>query len=217
LPNGSFSMGTANSSDEAPQHNVTIANVFAVGKFEVTFAEWDACVADGGCGGYKPADEAWGRGKRPVINVSWNDAQSYVAWIRQKTGKPYRLLSEAEWEYAARAGTTSLFYWGRTASAANAKYDSRDGTAPAGTYPPNAFGLYDMAGNVNEWTADCYHPNYNGAPADGRAWTAGDCSQHVLRGGSWNLGSNNLRSANRDADVAGFVVNRNGFRIARGF
>ncbi len=227
LPAGTFAMGSpppqgiaalfgGDGRDEQPQHDVTIATPFSVGKFEVTFAEWDACVADGGCGGYRPPDEGWGRGNHPVVNVSWNDAQSYIAWLRNKTGKPYRLLSEAEWEYAARGATVSDFYWGANENKAFAKYDSSDGTAPVGTYRPNSFGLFDMAGNVNEWAADCNNDSYNGAPKDGSAWMTGKCNLHALRGGGWNSPAANLRSANRDWDAAGFRVNRNGFRVARG-
>ena len=221
VPAGSFTMGspsseTGRSRDEVPQHRVTFSKDFAVGKFEVTYAEWDACAADGGCNGYKPPDEGWGRGTHPVVNVSWNDAQAYIAWLRRKTGKPYRLLSESEWEYAARAATVSAFYWGARASPASAKYNASNGTATVGSYAPNSFGLYDMSGNVSEWASDCLNNSYEGAPADGSAWTTGNCDLHALRGGAWNSGPSNLRSANRDWDAAGFRVNRNGFRVARG-
>jgi len=220
VPAGGMTMGSATSEagrdrDESPQHRVTIPDAFAVGKYEVTFAEWDACAADGGCNGYRPSDEGWGRGTRPVIHVSWNDAQAYIAWLRQKTRQPYRLLSEAEWEYAARAATVSAYYWGPRASTANAKYNSRDGTAPVGTYAPNSFGLYDMSGNVSEWAADCMNASYGGALSNGRPWLEGDCDLRALRGGAWNSGPNNLRSANRDFDAAGFRVFRNGFRVGR--
>ena len=221
VPAGSFTMGspsseTGRSRDEVPQHRVTISKDFAVGKFEVTYAEWDACAADGGCNGYKPPDQGWGRGTHPVVNVSWNNAQAYIAWLRRKTAKPYRLLSESEWEYVARAATVSAFYWGARASPASAKYNASNGTATVGSYAPNSFGLYDMSGNVSEWASDCLNNSYEGAPADGSAWTTGNCDLHALRGGAWNSGPNNLRSANRDWDAAGFRVNRNGFRVARG-
>ena len=221
IPAGGVTMGSSTSEsgrdrDESPQHRVTIPNPLAVGKYEVTFAEWDACVADGGCNGYKPDDGGWGRGLHPVVNVSWTDAQTYIAWLRRKTMKPYRLLSESEWEYAARAETVLAFYWGARASPASARYNASNGTAPVGSYAPNSFGLYDMSGNVSEWGYDCLNSSYDGAPADGRPWMTGNCDLHALRGGAWNSGPNNLRSANRDWDAAGFRVNRNGFRVARG-
>jgi formylglycine-generating enzyme required for sulfatase activity len=221
VPAGSFTMGSPSSEagrsrDEIPQHRVTIAKDIAVGKYEVTYAEWDACAADGGCNGYKPPDEGWGRGTHPVVNVSWNDAQAYIGWLRRKTGRPYRLLSESEWEYAARAATVSAFYWGARANPVSAKYNASNGTATVGSYAPNSFGLYDMSGNVSEWANDCLNNSYEGATADGSAWTTGNCDLHALRGGAWNSGPNNLRSANRDWDAAGFRVNRNGFRVARG-
>ena len=220
VPAGGFTMGSATSEpgrgrDESPQHRITFDRSFAVGKYEVTFAEWDACVAGGGCNNYRPADEGWGRGTHPVVNISWNDAQAYVAWLRNKTRKPYRLLSEAEWEYAARGQTVSAFYWGARATVNFAKFDS-SGTAPAGSYVPNSFGLYDMLGNVNEWAMDCVNNSYGGAPADGKAWLTGDCDLRAIRGGAWNSGPANLRAANRDWDATGFRVNRNGFRVGRG-
>jgi formylglycine-generating enzyme required for sulfatase activity len=229
VPAGTFAMGSLETdknayTDELPQHSVTIATPFAVSKFELTFAEWDACVAGGGCSGYKPNDQGWGRGEQPVINVSWEDAQLYVAWLSQMTGKLYRLLTEAEYEYAARAGTKTEYPWGDdiklngTAMAncigCGSKWDDEQ-TAPVGSFAPNQFGLYDMVGNVWEWTEDCVHNNYSGAPTDGSAWIeGGDCGRHVVRGGSWDAISAYLRSAVRDRDATG----RNdllGFRVAR--
>ena len=175
---------------------MTIARPFAVGKFEVTFAEWDACVAAGGCK-HRPGDEGWGRGRRPVINVSWDNAKEYVAWLSRKTGKSYRLLSEAEWEYAARAGTTTKYAFGDTISTSQAKY-GEGGTVEVGSFPANRFGLYDLHGNVWEWVEDAWHPDYQGAPTDGSVWTGGDTSLRVLRGGSWDgYFPGYLRSANR--------------------
>jgi formylglycine-generating enzyme required for sulfatase activity len=235
VPAGSFAMGTTASdpgheADESPQHDVSIPRALAVGKFEVTFAEWDACVAGGGCEGYRPSDDGWGRGNRPVIHVSWNDAQSYVAWLSRRTGKPYRLPSESEWEYAARAGTLTPYFWGLTASRDRANYggdiccsglaqgsDRWENTSPAGSFPPNAFGLHDMLGNVWEWTGDCQNKNYEGAPRDGGAWTTGDCAVRVLRGGSWLSDPGFVRSAIRDWDSIGDRNYDSGFRVVRPF
>jgi formylglycine-generating enzyme required for sulfatase activity len=224
VPAGTFMMGSPISeqgrySNEGPQHGVTIAAPFAVSKFDVTFADWDACVSVGGC----PAvsDLTFGRNSKPLINVTWNDAQQYVTWLARMTGKPYRLLTEAEWEYAARAGTTTAYYWGNEIGKGNAncigcgsKWDSLE-TSPVGSFPPNAFGLYDMAGDVWQWVEDCYHDDYNGAPSDGSSWTGGDCSRRVVRGGSWLINPDLLRSAFRVGDTS---VDRNtdlGFRIGR--
>ncbi len=226
VPAGSFTMGSPASdpdsrSNEGPQHKVTIAGQFAIAQFELTFDEWDACVADGGCNGYKPADEGWGRGSRPVINVSWNDATAYVAWLAKKTGKPYRLLSESEYEYATRAGTTTAYPWGDAIGSNNANCNgcgSQWGgkqTAPVGSFAANGFGLYDMVGNVWEWTQDCYHDSYNGAPSDGSAWTNGDCSLPVLRGGSWDYLPRLLRSARRYGSLPVDRYDDFGFRVGR--
>ena len=231
VPAGSFTMGSpANEPDreldEGLQHKVTLARQFAVGQYELTFDQWDACVADGGCNGYKPSDAGWGSGTRPVINVSWNDANAYVAWLAKKTGKPYRLLSESEYEYATRAGTTTVFPWGDEIKLNGQPMANCDGcgsqwgakqTAPVGSFPPNKFGLYDMVGNVWEWAEDCYHPDYNGAPTDGSAWASGDCIERILRGGgSWSEHPWDLRSASRfkwyDPDVRDDHM---GFRVGR--
>ncbi|MBZ0138696.1 MAG: formylglycine-generating enzyme family protein [Pseudorhodoplanes sp.] len=229
---GSFTMGSPASelgrySDEGPQHIVTFARPFAVGKFAVTFDEWDACVADGGCAGYTPSDQNWGRGRRPVINVSWIDAKAYVAWLAGKTGRTYRLLSEAEREYVTRASTTTSFWWGSSISTSQANYDGNltygSGskgvdwrmTLPVDSFQPNPWRLYQVHGNVWEWTEDCWNVNYARAPMDGSAWTAGDCTRRVLRGGSWNVNPRNLRSAIRSRYAAigqGYDI---GFRVAR--
>jgi formylglycine-generating enzyme required for sulfatase activity len=228
LPAGEFMMGsplgeTGRRDDESPQHKVTIAANLAVGRFEVTFDEWDACVVLGGCV-YKPPDQkGWGRGDRPVINVSWDDAQHYVAWLAKRTNKPYRLLSEAEWEYAARAGSDKAYPWGSEIGTRRANCDGCGSpwddqqTAPVGSFAPNAFGLYDMHGNVQEWVQDCYHANYEGAPQDGSAWTTScEDNRKVLRGGSWyGSPTKDLRSASRLAITAGFQGNHNGFRVGR--
>ena len=240
VPAGSFMMGSPASEEErddyeGPRHRVTIGYAFAVGVYEVTFAEWDACVRAGACGRYRPDDEGWGRGRRPVINVSWGDAQQYVQWLSRETGAAYRLLSEAEWEYVARAGTETARYWGDSRSgqcrygngydrtgAAKYEYDwavgcsdGYAGTSPVGSYQPNALGLYDVLGNVWEWTEDCWNDDYAQTPTDGSAWRSGDCTFLVLRGASWLNAPRNLRSAYRtgvSADVRNYV---HGFRVAR--
>lgn len=231
VPAGSFMMGSPASeegrnSNEGPQRRVTIAQPFAVGKFEVTFAEWDACVSAGECQ-HKPVDEGWGRGRMPVINVSWIDAKSYLRWLSGRTGKRYRLLSEADWEYAARAGTTTPFWWGSSISADRANYDgnftyggSRKGpyrkrTVPIDEFAANPWGLHQVHGNVWEWVEDCYEANYDGAPSNGSARTAYGCSRRVIRGGSWDLIPQNLRSANRDGIHPAFRDFSFGFRVAR--
>ncbi|WP_244553512.1 formylglycine-generating enzyme family protein [Nitrobacter vulgaris] len=227
VPAGSFEMGSptsepGHSAEEGPQHLVTIARPFAVGQSEVTFDEWDACVAEGGCNGYKPSDEGWGRGRRPVVNVSWDDAQSYVTWLSKKTGKSYRLLSGSEYEYAMRAGTQTVYPWGDTVGTNNAnchscgsQWDAKQ-TAPVGSFPPNGFGLYDMVGNVREWTEDCYHDTYNGSPTDGSAWIkGGDCYHRVVRGGSFLLAPAFLRSASRYWFTSDYRLRYLGFRVAR--
>jgi formylglycine-generating enzyme required for sulfatase activity len=215
IPAGEFTMG----SPETDQHKVKIRRSFAVSKFDVTFADWDACVMVGRCP--QVSDNGMGRGIKPVITVTWGDAQQYVAWFSQMTGRPYRLLTEAEWEYAARAGTTTAYYWGDQIGKANAncngcgsQWDNRE-TSPVGSFKPNAFGLYDMAGNVLQWVEDCYHGNYDDAPADGSAWTSGDCSRRVLRGGSWYDVPGDLRAANRNWDTAGSRSGSGGFRVGR--
>jgi formylglycine-generating enzyme required for sulfatase activity len=232
IPAGGFTMGSpANElgrfGDEGPQHSVTIGKAFAAGRYAVTFDEWDACVADGGCNGYKPKDEGWGRARRPVVNVSWSDAMQYVAWLSKKTGKPYRLLSETEREYATRAGSTTPFWFGASILPSQASYDGsyaygsgpkgehRQKTLAVDAFPPNAAGLYQVHGNVWEWVEDCYHSDYTGAPADGAAWTSGDCSRRVLRGGAWYTPPGDLRSATRGRVATDYRAGSIGFRVAR--
>ena len=220
IPGGSFYMGDGKGyNNEQPVHRVTVL-AFMLGKYEVTFAQWDACVADGGCKGYSPDDEGWGRGDRPVINVSWEDVQSFIGWLNRKTGRNYRLPSEAEWEYAARAGSTTEYSWGddignNLANCHNFFCGDRWGyTAPAGSFPANAWGLHAMHGNVWEWVQDCRNDSYEGAPKDGSAWTSGNCSQGVFRGGSWFLHEGSLGSANRHSSDR-LLRNRTlGFRLA---
>ena len=232
VPSGSFMMGSRSaeigrSSDEGPRHRVRIVKPFAVGVYEVTFAQWDACRHDGGCT-HNPGDMGWGRGARPVTNLSWKDAREYLRWLSRKTGRGYRLPSESEWEYVARAGTTTPFHYGSTISTEQANYNGRHRygsgrkgrmrsmTMPVGSYPANVFGLHDVHGNVREWVADCRHWNYHGAPADGSAWVrGGDCSQRVVRGGAWSDHPNSVRSADRSGNSAGGRYNGSGFRVAR--
>ena len=232
VPAGSFEMGSPSSEegrsvDEGPKHRVSMAKPFAVGVHEVTFREWDACRRAGGCS-HDPGDRGWGRGERPAINVSWNDAKEYVRWLSRTTGADYRLPSESEWEYAARGGTTTPFHFGSTISPEQANYDGnytygsgrkgryRKHTVPVGWFPENAFGLHDVHGNVREWVEDCWHRDYRGAPSDGRAWIRdGGCSYRVLRGGSWGNGPRLLRSAYRSGYGARVRNNINGFRVAR--
>jgi formylglycine-generating enzyme required for sulfatase activity len=232
IPAGVFMMGataadsqTPGYANEIPQHQVTIGRPFAVSMHEVTFADWDACVAGGGCNGYKPDDQQWGRGKRPVINVSWDDGQQYVVWLARVTGKAYRFLSEAEYEYATRAGTTTAYPWGddikldgkvmANCDGCGSQWDNSQ-TAPVGSFSPNKFGLYDMVGNIFEWTEDCQHGNYEGAPADGSAWIlGGNCSFRFARGGSWHGKPEYLYSALRGLIGTGSRYSYLGFRVAR--
>jgi len=218
VPSGEFEMGGRQAPFESPPHRVTMAKPYAIGRHETTFAEWDACVADGNCK-YRADDHGWGRGNQPVIGVSWEDAQAFADWLTQKTGRKYRLPSEAEWEYAARAGTTSTYWWGKDVGKANANCENCDVTAlrktlPTGSFRPNGFGLYDTAGNAYEWVEDCWNDNYAKAPKDGSAWLSGQCGQRVLRGGSFANKANMLTSAARfryDLDVRYYA---NGFRVA---
>jgi formylglycine-generating enzyme required for sulfatase activity len=232
VPAGSFTMSSPQSEPkrepfEGSQHRVTISFPFAVGRFAVTFDEWDACVADGGCNGYKPNDHGWGRGRLPIINVSWNDAKAYVAWLSHKTGKSYRLLSEAEREYITRAGTMTPFWWGSSISTQQANYNGnyvynnglkgeyRQKTVPVDSFAPNPWGLYQVHGNVMEWAEDCWNDSYRGAPTDGSAWTSGNCDRHVLRGGAWDSLPQFLRSADRRWDITARRFTIIGFRVGR--
>jgi formylglycine-generating enzyme required for sulfatase activity len=211
IPAGSFRMGDLNSGggdDEKPVHRVTIPRPFAVGKYEVTQAEWRAVM------GSNPSK--FKSDRNPVEMVSWDDAQDFVRRLGTKTGKQYRLLTEAEWEYAARAGTTTKYHWGNAFNASKAAGCCAGlKTEPVGSYAPNAFGLYDMHGNVWEWVEDCWNGNYAGAPTDGSAWTSGICRHRVLRGGGWSDLPRNLRAANRNGIGSGMRLIYLGFRVAR--
>lgn len=230
IPEGSFTMGSPASepqrrSNEGPQRMVKVA-AFELGKTEVTFAQWDACVADGDCS-YRPEDDGIGRGQRPVVNVSWEDIQiQFIPWINRKTGKRYRLPSEAEWEYAARAGCSSPFNIGgqcvESISANQARFfnkaDLEKNEKSVGSYPANSWNLYDMHGNAWEWVGDCYDESYTEAASDSRARLTGDCKLRVLRSGSWGESQWVLRSASRDASTAdsrNYAGGGFGFRLAR--
>ncbi|GAB4241066.1 MAG: hypothetical protein Kow0032_29020 [Methyloligellaceae bacterium] len=260
IPAGSFLMGSPASealrdADEGPQRRVTIARAFALGKFEVTRDEFEAFVRDTGhdagnsCVTFENGSAAQRSGRsfrnpgysqtgtHPAACISWNDALAYVRWLSRKTGKTYRLASEAEWEYAARAGSSTSYSFGsdparlcRFGNGADQSVRALSGTAnwtilgcndgfattaPVGRFSPNRFALHDMHGNLWEWVADCYNPTYAGAPVDGRVWTAGDCAQRIARGGSWNSSAKSLRAANRIRARADYRNRANGFRVLR--
>ena len=221
IPAGRFRMGCLSKDDdcsdsEKPVREVTIAQPFALSAHEVTFEDYDRFARP-----TKVDDRGWGRGRRPVIVVSWHEARDYVEWLSDQTGAEYRLPSEAEWEYAARAGTTTKYGWGDAIGVNRAncrgcgsRWDDVR-TAPVGSFRPNGFGLYDMHGNVSEWVADCYYYNYVGAPADGSARLRSECSSPVLRGGSWATPPGYIGAADRGVDGAGNRYDFVGFRVAR--
>jgi formylglycine-generating enzyme required for sulfatase activity len=237
MPVGSFTMGSPASepqrgSDEGPQQQIVIRTMFAVGRSEVSFDEWFACVAEGGCNAYRPGDYGWGVGKRPVINVSWADAKAYVKWLSEKTGAPYRLLSESEREYVTRGCTSpscpsTPFWFGKEISPARANYDWRysyDGSAKAqpqrrtvatDASQANPFGLLHVHGNVREWVEDCWNASLAGLPNDGAPRVTGDCNSRVVRGGAWSDEPKDLRSAKRSWEVVGERRAEIGFRVAR--
>jgi formylglycine-generating enzyme required for sulfatase activity len=217
IPAGSFKMGDLSGksikgySDEKPVHEVKIGYSFAVGKYEITQAEWEAVM------GKNPSK--FKGAQMPVEKVSWEYAKSFVKKLSAQTGKEYRLLSESEWEYMARAGSTTKYPWGDEIDSSKAKYESEDGTVPVGSYSANAFGVHDTVGNVAEWVKDCWHETYKDAPTDGSAWLSeneGNCKERVLRGGSWLSIPSGLRSALRYwAYAAKERLDNVGFRIAR--
>ncbi len=227
VPSGSFNMGSNVSylTGHLPVHRVTIQRDFAVGIHEVTFAEWDACVEAGGCQ-YRPDDAGWGRGRRPVVHIDWFDAKDYLHWLSVVTGKEYRLLSEAEWEYAARAGSKEQYSWGNAigrnranCSGCGSQWDGAT-TAPVGSFEPNAFGLHDMHGNAFEWVEDCAFETYNGAPSDGSAWLSPnekDCWQRIARGGSYFNDPISVTASYRYPSYTGEHLRdkATGFRVAR--
>ena len=199
---------------EKPQHRVRIAHRLAIGRHPVTFDEFDQFAAV--TGRELPRDETWGRGRRPVINVSWNDAAAYVGWLAGEAAQPYRLLSEAEWEYACRAGTTTRYWWGDGITPENANFGGNaSGTSEVGSYPASPWGLCDMHGNVWEWVEDRWHDGYQGAPDDGSAWVQGQASGRVIRGGAWHFFPGSLRAACRSWSEPIDRSMNLGFRVAR--
>lgn len=232
---GQFLMGSPSNElqrdrNEGPQIPITFNYAFEIGKYEVTFDEWSACVRDGGCKGYRPNDNGWGRGKRPVTNISYQDAQNYIAWLNKKSGKQYRLPSEAEWEYVARAGQPTPFStgngWGVSDREANfnGEFPYGDGapkgkylrkTVPVGRYAANAFGVFDIHGNVYEWVSDCYVAGHIGNPGDGRPRRDGNCDRRIIRGGSWVTHGYQMRAAKRLSYTMDYRYDDFGFRLAR--
>ena len=230
VPKGSFTMGTPITEvdrykGEDPLHRVSFARPFAVGRFTISFDEWDACLADGGCDGNKGDDHGFGRGRMPAQGIRFDAAKSYLAWLSRKVGRTYRLPSESEREYFTRAGTTTPFWFGKTISSQNANYaagtpyangprgvDSK-GPAVVDSYAPNPFGLYQVHGNVWEWTEDCFNKRYTeDTPTDGAPWLEGDCTKHMVRGGLWNWSADKSRSGYRDDNYFG---SGNSFRVVR--
>ncbi len=216
LPGGVFTMGSNDDGSERPTHHVSL-RPFAIGKYPVTIDEWKECVAAHAC----PEIAAAGEDDAPMTNVSWSDAQQYAAWLARATGAPYRLPSEAEWEYAARGGTQTKYWWGNemkpgiaACKGCGEPYDPHH-PVKVGSFPANPFGLHDMSGGVAEWVADCWHKDYHGAPADGSAWQDDNCREHVLRGGSWQNDPSYLRTTSRDSYDTGVRYLTHGFRLAR--
>jgi formylglycine-generating enzyme required for sulfatase activity/V8-like Glu-specific endopeptidase len=239
VPPGSFTMGApvtepererdgTRKGSESPEIAVSLPG-FAVGRYAITFAEWDDCLADGGCNGHVPVDQGWGRGKQPVINVNWADVQAYVGWLSHKTGQTYRVLSETEREYVTRAGSKGPFWWATGISPENANYngsaepykgggsrgENRLRSVPVDQFKPNVWGLYNVHGNVWDWTADCWNDSHEGNPADGSARWVGDCKLRVIRGGAWNSSPGRLRAAHRSRWLATSRDPTVGFRVAR--
>jgi formylglycine-generating enzyme required for sulfatase activity len=236
IPPGHFQMGSPNRrNDEAPVHEVHIGYVFAVSKYPVTRGEWRQYVAathhpnSNYCISIQNSGKNWLEpgftqdDNHPVVCVSWDEAKGYVSWLSQKTGQHYRLLSESEYEYINRAGTSTEYFWGdkwdrRRANGGEKRLNGADGpfqTSPVGSFQPNGFGLYDTTGNVDSWTQDCWHDNYSGAPTDGSAWTVGDCSKRVFRGGTFTSASEALRAAFHYRGDPGKGLSVVGFRLAR--
>jgi formylglycine-generating enzyme required for sulfatase activity len=225
IPSGKFRMGDIHGKrgeDERPVREVMIQQPFAMSRYEVTFEQYDAFARE--TARNLPDDEGSGRGRQPATRVSWNDAVAYAEWLSTQTGMRYRLPTEAEWEYAARAGTETDYWWGNemkeglaNCRVCGSKWDGK-GTAPVGSFKPNAFGLYDTSGNVSEWVRDCRHENYQGAPSDGSAWEdndGGDCGVRGIRGGMWLWGRDYVRSSSRMWNRPSFSGRALGFRLVR--
>jgi formylglycine-generating enzyme required for sulfatase activity len=211
---GSFTMGSNEDVTEKPTHQVTI-KPFAISKYPISVRDWNECAAAKAC-----AFVATGRDDAPVTNVSWSDAKQFVAWLAGATRKAYRLPSEAEWEYAARGGTQTKYWWGDQFQPGMANCKNCNDIAAAeqpikvGSFKPNPFGLYDMGGSVDQWVEDCWHKNYQGAPADGSAWVEGECASHVIRSGSWRNDARYVRPSNRDGYDTNVRYPTHGFRVA---
>lgn len=229
IPGGVFKMGDMaeeGDANELPVHEVRVLD-YAIASHEVTFDLYDLFA--NATGRTLPSDEGWGRETHPVTNVSWHDAQALVAWLTEQTGRSFRLPTEAEWEYAGRAGTDAAYPWGMNITREYANYgpadccgkgtgingrDQWEYTAPVGSFEPSPWGLYDTAGNVWEWVSDCWNDSYVGAPTDGSSWDEGDCARSPLRGGSWTHYSRNIRAANRNDNDRTSAGNGYGIRLA---
>ena len=235
IPPGSYMMGSPQSQpkrdrNEGPQVPINIGYAFEIGRYEVTFDDWNLCVKGGGCNGYRPGDNGWGKGKRPVTNISYDDIMSYIKWLNAKTGLEYRLPSEAEWEYVARAGQQLPFSTGAGRSISD-RYANFNGkfpygpngqpgqylrkTVPVGSYPANSFGVFDIHGNVYEFVSDCYVPGHSGNPGDGSPRRDGDCDARIIRGGSWVTHGYQMRAAKRLRYTKEHRYDDFGFRLAR--
>lgn len=221
LPKGSFLMGVRDTlpyQEERPQTEVSLQS-FAISRYEVTFDEYDAFASN--TNRKLPSDKGWGRGKRPVINISWHDAVDYTKWLTEQTGKNYRLPSEREWEYASAAGENTFYWWGNelgrnqaNCAVCGSQWDAKQ-TAPVGSFPSNDFGLHDVIGNVMEWTTTCFRPSYRGAPSHGQIWEGGDCSRRIVRGSSYRTYENSLRVTKRHNYSPRTRMDTLGFRVVR--
>jgi formylglycine-generating enzyme required for sulfatase activity len=217
---GSFTMGNnADDPSEKPPHHVTVGAPFAIGKYEVTVEQWNACADANACP--RLSSETNSIKNAPARDLSWDDAQLYVKWLSKVTGKPYRLPTEAEWEYADRGGTTSRYWWGDQMRKGVANCSNcgdpyhKEGPEPVGSFAANPRGLYDMNGGVWEWVSDCWHNSYQSAPADGRSWDAPGCNMRVIRGGSWREGNDYMLTSTRFKYSQSVRQSQNGFRVAK--